>query len=237
MNASLLADIRTELLSHSDEKTRDGSRRFFREPITCHGVPTPVVRRIAGTYFRQLRSAGKEEVFALCEELFRSDYCEEAFIAADWAYRLRARYEPGDISIFRAWIERYVNNWAKCDTLCNHAVGAFIEQFPGCIADLKEWARSENRWMRRAAAVSLVLPARNGLFLGDILEIADLLLHDGDDLVQKGYGWMLKEASKAHQEEVFEYVMAHRKDMPRTALRYAIEKMPGELRDQAMGRR
>jgi 3-methyladenine DNA glycosylase AlkD len=57
---------------------------------------------------------------------------------------------------------------------------------------------------------------------------------DRDDLVQKGYGWMLKEASKRHQEELFSCVMQHRQEMPRTALRYAIEKMPPKLRLRAM---
>jgi 3-methyladenine DNA glycosylase AlkD len=60
------------------------------------------------------------------------------------------------------------------------------------------------------------------------------LLTDKDDLVQKGYGWMLKAASQAHQKEVFEYVVEKKNMMPRTALRYAIEKMPQDLKKTAM---
>jgi 3-methyladenine DNA glycosylase AlkD len=236
MHTDLIDGIRAELLREADEKTREGARRFFREPVTCYGVKTPVVRRIAGKYFQQPGKMEKGTVFALCEELFRSDSCEEAFIAADWAYRLRTRYEPGDIDVFQAWIERYVNNWAKCDTLCNHAIGSFLEQFPAHVSELRAWARSGNRWMRRAAAVSLVLPARKGKFLEEVLGIAGLLLNDEDDLVQKGYGWLLKEAGKAHQKEVFDFIMIHRDSMPRTALRYAIEKMPRKLKRRAMER-
>ena len=70
----------------------------------------------------------------------------------------------------------------------------------------------------------------------EVFEISDILLTDKDDMVQKGYGWMLKEASKKHQEEVFDYVMKWREKMPRTALRYAIEKMPVEMRRKAMAR-
>lgn len=90
--------------------------------------------------------------------------------------------------------------------------------------------------MRRAAAVTLILPARKGLFLEDIFAIADTLLEDTDDLVQKGYGWMLKEASKKHLKEVYSYVQKNKKKMPRTALRYAIEKMPKELKKEAMAK-
>jgi 3-methyladenine DNA glycosylase AlkD len=88
--------------------------------------------------------------------------------------------------------------------------------------------------MRRASAVTLIIPARKGKFLKEILQIADILLLDKDDLVQKGYGWMLKAASEANQKEIFNYVIKNKSIMPRTALRYAIEKMPAELKAEAM---
>ena len=72
------------------------------------------------------------------------------------------------------------------------------------------------------------------MFLLDAFEICDVLLLDGDDMVQKGYGWLLKEESRLHQKEVFDYVVEHRKVMPRTALRYSIELMPKELKAEAM---
>jgi len=106
--------------------------------------------------------------------------------------------------------------------------------YPKLLSELKKWTKSKNRWTRRASAVTLIIPARHGKFLKDIFEIADELLMDKDDLVQKGYGWMLKAASQAHQKEVFDYVMSKKATMPRTALRYAIEKIPQELRARAM---
>jgi 3-methyladenine DNA glycosylase AlkD len=108
--------------------------------------------------------------------------------------------------------------------------------YPGKVEDLKRWAKSNNRWMRRGSAVSFIVPARKGLFLKDIFEIAAILLTDNDDMVRKGYGWMLKSASQAHQKEVFEYVMRYKSIMPRTSLRYAIEKMPRELKAEAMAK-
>lgn len=84
--------------------------------------------------------------------------------------------------------------------------------------------------------MSLIVPARKGLFLEDIFEIADILHSDPDDMVQKGYGWMLKAASQSHLQEVFTYVMNKKTTMPRTSLRYAIEKMPAELKAKAMAK-
>lgn len=236
MESEVLAAIREDLLQNVDEKTRDGAQRFFREEVKFHGVKSAVVKNTAKKYFRDIKGSGKQEIFSLCEKLLESDYGEEAFIAFEWAYSIRKDYEPADFLIFERWIQKYVNNWAKCDTLCNHSVGSFIEKYPEYIKSLKEWARSDNRWLRRASAVTLILPARKGMFLEDVFEISDILLKDRDDLVQKGYGWMLKEASKSHQEEVFDYIMAKKAEMPRTALRYAIEKMPKDLKRRAMER-
>jgi 3-methyladenine DNA glycosylase AlkD len=88
--------------------------------------------------------------------------------------------------------------------------------------------------MGKAGICSFADPARKGIFLNDIFEITDILLCDKDDMVQKGYGWMLKVASQSHQDEVFKYVMKNKAVMPRTALRYAIEKLPRELKASAM---
>ena len=159
---------------------------------------------------------------------------EESFVACNWSYNVRKNYEPSDFEIFERWLNNYVCNWASCDTLCNHTVGTFVDMYPEFLSGLKKWARSENRWVKRASSVSLIIPAREGKFLDDIFEIADILHSDKDDMVQKGYGWMLKAASQAHPQEVFEYVISKKKTMPRTSLRYAIEKMPADLKALAM---
>ena len=233
---NIIENIRQELRQNSDEKTRKVSFRFFKEAIKPYGVKSTIVEAIAKKYFKEIRDNGKEEIFALCEELWKSEYMEEPFIACDWSYYIRKKYEPADFKVFQKWVDTYVTNWASCDTFCNHSIGAFLEMYPEFLPELKRWAKSKNRWMRRASAVSLIIPAREGKFLYEIYGLADILLLDQDDLVQKGYGWMLKEASRKHQKEVFEYVMKNKTVMPRTALRYAIEKMPKELKIKAMDR-
>jgi 3-methyladenine DNA glycosylase AlkD len=234
VEANIISRIREDLALSVDEKTKVSSSRFFKEEVLCYGVKSALVGRVAKNYYNEIKSENKKIIFSMCEELLRSDYCEEAYIAADWAYQVREAYSEDDFFIFEMWIKNYINNWAKCDTLCNHAVGSFIEKFPAYIENLKTWTASDNRWVRRSAAVTLILPARKGNFLKDVFEISDRLLKDRDDLVQKGYGWLLKEASKTHRQEVFEYVMRNKKDMPRTSLRYAIEKFPTDLRAKAM---
>ena len=236
MNNNILSVIRRELEQAADSGTKGTLKLFFKEDIRLYGIPTATVTRIARKHFRDVKPLGKKEIFVLCQELLRSDYMEEAAIACEWSYWLHDEYEESDFSLFEKWLTRYVNNWAKCDSLCNHTIGSFIEKYPRYVANIKKWTASENRWLRRAAAVTLIIPARKGEFLQDIFEIANSLLLDKDDLVQKGYGWLLKEASRMHQQEVFEFVLKNKKVMPRTALRYAIEKMPRDLRLRAMAK-
>ena len=232
----ILADVRQTLAENSDEKALESGLRFFREEVHMYGMKSAVTGKISGEYYKQVKGFCKADILQLCDELWKSGMMEESFIACDWSYKLRNSYEPADFGVFEGWVKKYVSNWASCDTLCNHTIGSFIDMYPQYISRLKEWTGSDNRWVKRASAVSLIIPARQGRYLGHIIEIADMLLTDTDDMVQKGYGWMLKEACKAHREEIYTYVLNHRSDMPRTALRYAIEKMPPEMKKEAMRR-
>jgi 3-methyladenine DNA glycosylase AlkD len=193
----VVEEIRQEFAAHADPEICERSQRFFKEEVRCYGMKTATAVAIAKKYWKEVKSREKQEIFPLCEEFYRSGMMEEAFVVSEWAPRLADRYEPDDISVFRHWIETYITNWATCDGLCNHAVGDFIVRYPEHIEELKRWTQSENRWMRRAAAVSLIVPAKRGEFLDESLAIADLLLTDTDDLVQKGYGWLLKEDRKS----------------------------------------
>ena len=230
----VIFQIRQELEDHADPEIRKTSQRFFKEEIRCYGMKTATVIAIAKKYWKVVKERSKPEIFALCEEMYQSGYIEESFIVSNWTHAISGRYEREDLPVFRHWIETYITNWASCDGFCNHTMGDFIEQYPEYIEELKQWTQSQNRWMRRASAVSLIVPAKHGKFLESAIGIADLLLTDKDDMVQKGYGWLLKEASRKHQKEVFDYVMRNKRAMPRTALRYAIELMPKEMRLVAM---
>lgn len=226
--------IRRNLQKQADKKTKASFQRFFKEKVKFYGVRSTKMNKIAKDSFNMIKKLDKDKFIDLMEELFSSGYCEEATLAADLTNRYVKKFISSDITVFERWINKYIDNWAKCDTLCNHAIGTFIETFPKHLSVLFKWTKSKNRWVKRAAAVTLILPARKGLYLQEIFRISDNLLTDKDDMVQKGYGWLLKEASKKHLDEVFNYVISHKENMPRTALRYAIEKMPVNLRKKAM---
>jgi 3-methyladenine DNA glycosylase AlkD len=232
--ASLVEQIRRDFRTNSDPHTAETTHRFFKEEIKVYGVKTGIVEKIAKAYWKQTKNLRKDEIFGLCETLYQSGYIEEAFVVSNWMPNYIDHLLANDICTFKRWIESYITNWAECDGFCNHTIGDLIIKYPEIVPEVKSWAKSTNRWLKRASAVSFIVPAKRGLFLSEAFEVADALLLDKDDLVQKGYGWLLKEESRLHQKEVFDYVVRKREVMPRTALRYAIELMPKELKTEAM---
>jgi len=245
----IILQVRQAISSSIDEAIALSHEHFFKSNKIAkgYGLTMTEVNKIAKNALVQIKAYPKQTIFELCEKLWESGYLEEALIACKWSEAQHKKYEPADFFFFERWLSNHVSNWAECDTLCTHTIGWFVMMYPDFISELKKWAKSSNRWVRRGAAVSLIVPARKGLFLNDILEIADTLLLDKDDMIQKGYGWMLKAASlsetfvkgsaeikKMHLEAIFNFVMKNRATMPRTALRYAIEKMPAEMKEEAM---
>lgn len=231
---NIIQEIRSKLKNKGEKRNREGAPKSFKEKIKLYGVKTFLVHSISKEYFKKIKDLDKKDIFRYCEELWRSGFLEESLIACNWSFFIYKKYEEKDFKTFEKWIKRYINNWASCDTFCTHTVGYFLEMYPSYVKELKKWAKSKNRWERRSSAVSLIVPAKKGKFSKDIFEICDILLIDQDDLVQKGYGWLLKVYSQIDQKKVFDYVMKNKKKMPRTSLRYAIEKMPKNLKDQAM---
>lgn len=228
--------IRSQLKQKASDTVANASQKFFKEEIQTYGVPAPIVQSLARSIGKSLSLLPKTEVFAICEELWTSGIQEECLVACHWSLSQKSVFEESDFETFERWIVLYVHNWATCDTFCNHTVGEFLFRYPSFTSRMLKWAKHPNRWARRAAAVSLILPARQGMFIEIIQEVSLQLLDDQDDLVQKGYGWMLKVACRHHEKTIFDFVMEHKNQMPRTALRYAVENMPRSLKNMAMAR-
>jgi len=213
---------------------RTNYQRFFKETLEHPvGLKTPVLRKVSNRIFKSVKSRSKSEILDLCDEMLATRRRYTRFVAFEWAGKLDKQYEKRDFARFERWLKNYVDDWASCDHLCG-ILGRLIAGYPALSARRKKWARSKNLWLRRASAVALIEPVRRGLLLPEVFKTADTLLHDEEDLVQKGYGWMLKVTGDHFFEDARKYVMKRRDKMPRTALRYAIEKWPLVLRRKAM---
>ncbi|MFA5070330.1 MAG: DNA alkylation repair protein [Patescibacteria group bacterium] len=231
----ILDKIKLELkrLAKNPRNIKDYSR-FHKDRKTHVGIATPLVRKLSSKYFKEVKNINKKQIFSLCEKLLEINDSGCQDIAFDWAFRIKKQYQKEDFKIYESWLKSYVTTWGSCDDLCTHAFGSLVFQFPKLLPRTKRWAKSSNKWFRRASAVVLIYSLRKGKYLQETIGVANLLLQDNEDLVQKGYGWMLKEASKQFRDEVFAYVMKKRFIMPRVALRYAIEKLPKKMKRKAL---
>ncbi|MDZ4153875.1 DNA alkylation repair protein [Methylicorpusculum sp.] len=230
----LIQQIHADLHAAIDPVYKEGATRYFKEQVKLYGVRTPNVRKVATNYATLLKKEPLPDVWRISEQLLQTGYMEDATIAISLVYARKKEWTASDFNTLTHWLHTYVSNWAICDDLCNHAIGYCIETYPEILTTIHSWTQSDNRWVRRAAAVSFIIPARRGTNLADVLHVARLLLYDTDDLVQKGCGWMLKEAAKKHQPEIVTYIEKYKKTMPRTMLRYAIELMPANIKKQLM---
>ena len=129
----------------------------------------------------------------------------------------------------------YIEDWWDCDDFMTHAFQNVLMRFPDNMYRIKDWVNHERFAVRRSSAVILIRPAQKGLLDENIIiEICNLLIDDPHYLVQKGYGWLLKESSKYYYNNVVQYLENNISEISRTAFRYALEKFPKEEKERMM---
>jgi 3-methyladenine DNA glycosylase AlkD len=236
----LQSQILDELNKHASERYRQAIEHYLQvKPLNLKylGVRTPEIRKIANMFFQTLKSLGIkdiDDIIIYCDYLLESRIAELRTVAFQWSFKCKSQFQPKHFAVFERWLKKFITGWGSTDDFCVKSFGFFIYTFPEFLPKVKKWTSSRSQWVRRASAVVLIYGLRRGEFLKDAFEIANLLFNDAEIYVQKGYGWMLKEASNTYQDEVFAYVMKNKKHMPRTSLRYAIEKIPKDMRKRAM---
>ena len=234
---STIDKIKREIKKVDNPENKLNYQRFYKEKLDDPWrIKTAVMRILANTCFKDIKHLSKREILDLCDDLLESKMDYGFFIAIHWASKLQKDYTKSDFPRFERWLKNHVDEWGSCDYLCCWPLGNLVKQYPDLAPRVIKWTKSKNLWVRRASAISLIVPVRNGLLLDEIFKTSDILLMDKEDLVQKGYGWTLKEAANNFPNEVFKYVMKNKNKMPRTALRYAIEKYPQKKRKLAMAK-
>jgi 3-methyladenine DNA glycosylase AlkD len=224
------AEIRARLRGLANSTIAANSKRFFKcgpgeygAGDRFLGVRVPDVRRVA----REFRASPLGTAVAL----LRSPLHEERLLAL---VLLVERFERGDegerariYDQFRKHTPRYVNNWDLVDTAAYRIVGAYLE--PRNRGPLYDLARSKSLWERRVAIVATFGYIKKGAF-DDTLALARILLRDSEDLIHKATGWMLREVGNRDRVLLERFLREHYSAMPRTMLRYAIEKLPDRRR-------
>jgi 3-methyladenine DNA glycosylase AlkD len=224
-----LASVRRELREQASTGRAKLSAKYFQtapgqygEGDAFLGVPVPAIRRIA--------KAHKTLPLDATLDLLRSPWHEERQLALIMMVEAYSRADTETQQrLFDAYLAhtQYINNWDLVDCSSPHIVGAHTP--PQRTARLTALARSSNVWERRIAMLATQHYIRHDIF-GPTLRIARLLKCDQHLMIQKAVGWMLREVGDRDRDAELEFLNANWREMPRTAVRYAIEKFPTSLR-------
>ena len=159
--------------------------------------------------------------------LIADRYLEVKSVGIELVARYRRALSPRMLPTLKRWLARGdSSNWATTDAMCGSLIGPLIVSHPTLAAPVAAWAGHRNMWVRRAAAVGLIPSVRKGQALDLAYGVARRLHPNREDLIQKAVGWMLREAGKADAARLERYLRRHGPSIPRTTVRYAIERMP-----------
>lgn len=219
-----------EILHNSMSVSAEKAARYFKTGVgsysendTFIGVSNPNLRKIAKNFIY----LDTENL----ELLLKSNINEERFLALIILTKQYQQHkkEEEKRKLYEFYIKnlQYVNNWNLVDASAHLIIGAYLWDKDRSL--LIKLAKSKILWHRRIAVVSTLYFIRKNN-LSSTFEIASILLQDREDLIHKAVGWMLREAGKRNQEELITFLDQHLNLMPRTMLRYAIEKFPENLR-------
>jgi 3-methyladenine DNA glycosylase AlkD len=221
----MLDNLLEELKAAGNPDKIENYQRFFKtgrgeyaEGDVFLGIKVPVQRQIAKKYLH----LGLNSI----QKLLDSKIHEHRFVAL---VILISKYKKAkkDMIEKRRIFEFYlkntarINNWDLVDVSAANIIGDFIQKESSTI--LRQLAKSENLWERRIAIVSTMTFIKKRSF-GETLAISEMLLKDSHDLIHKAVGWMLREVGKKNQDVLELFLSSRYKDMPRTMLRYTIEK-------------
>ena len=228
------AQIRRALKNGGSSEHAAGVQWFFKGEIKSHGWYTANLRRAARMMRREiLQDNDFGFLTKVADELFSGSVLEEKVVAVFLLENLTTNCGSADFKLFASWLDR-ISSWADHDGLVHYLIAPMVAANSALARQVFPWAKSRNRWRRRAACVALIRGARKKMFFPEIQKLSDSLLADQDDMVQKGLGWLLRETAKFDPKRTVPYLMKIRAHAPRLVLRTACETLPAETKKKIL---
>lgn len=234
----LASEATRSLREMGDAGTRRRSMSYFKphETIRVYGVRTPEVRKLALDLFQKVRGQWNvERAVEFCDLLVRDPHLEAKTVGMLLLARYKKHFGRDLIRRVEMWLKsNHCADWSSTDALCSLVISELIRRFPDLISRTRGWTRSSNLWLRRAAAVSLTPLARRGQHLDESYDVAESLFKYPEDLIHKATGWLLRDAGKTDSKRLEQFLLDKGPEIPRTAVRYAIEKFPSAKRKSVL---
>jgi 3-methyladenine DNA glycosylase AlkD len=219
-------DIRRLLKDGGTAEHAAGVQWFFKEEIKSHGWYTADLRRAAVKCRRAIiKEFGHPFVLQVADQLFSGRNLEEKIFAVFLLENLTDEFGDDEFRLFESWLLR-ISSWADHDAVVHSLISPMVVAKPIRTKNVFRWAKSRDRWLRRAACVAVIRGARQKMFFSQIKRLTAMLLSDEDDMVQKGLGWLLRETAKHDAKRTVPFLTMIRKRAPRLVLRTACETLP-----------
>jgi 3-methyladenine DNA glycosylase AlkD len=232
--AVIAVQIRSALRDGGSAEHAAGVQWFFKEEIKSHGWYTADLRRAVRRCRRDiLREHDFDFLVRVADHLFSGAVLEEKVAAVFLLEKLDAKFGDHEFKLFEEWLDR-ISSWADHDGLVHYLIAPMVAAKPARVKAVFRWAKSKDRWHRRAACVALIQGTRQKGFLPQIKKLSDSLLADQEDMVQKGLGWLLRETAKYDARHTVPYLMKIRGRAPRLVLRTACETLPASLKRKVL---
>ena len=223
---NMLSDREKAIFLQGFFKTGKGQ---YAEGDVFWGIKVPEMRQVAMAY----RSLPLSEIQKVMENpVHEVRFCGLMILVEQ--FKTAKKNEKTKIADFYLSNTQYINNWDLVDLSCYQILGNYLLDKPRDV--LYRLAKSKNMWEQRIAIVSTMAFLRN-YELEDTLKIAELLLDNQHDLIHKAVGWLLRELSKRDEEMMLQFIEIHYAKIPRTTLRYAIERLPNGLRKNILNKK
>ena len=228
--AYIATHIRRVLKDGGSAPHAEGVQWFFKEEVTSRGWYTAELRKVAVRFRRTIiREQNLHFLIRVADQLFRGRVLEEKAFAVFLLESLTDEFGDPEFRLFESWLSR-ITSWADHDGLVHYLISPMVAAKTLRAGSVFVWARSPNRWHRRAACVALIRAARRKRLLPQIKRLTRILLHDEDDMVQKGLGWLLRETAKYNAQAAIPFLHQIKPRAPRLVLRTACETLSPALR-------
>jgi 3-methyladenine DNA glycosylase AlkD len=229
--------IRRVLLDGASAPHSKEVQWFFKNEVKSRGWYTGELRKLAVRFRRAIAAEnGIPYLVQVADQLFRGDVLEEKVFAVLMLQGIVNECGKPEFKLFESWLDR-ISSWADHDALVQYLLGPMIAADSRLLLQPPRWAKSKRRWHRRAAAVSLIHSTRQHKNFEHIQRVTEMLLADDDDMVQKGLGWLLREAAKFNREQTVAYLITIRDRTPRLVLRTACETLPPAMKERVLGKK
>lgn len=235
---ALAREVKQWLQKNRNPKIAAQAKNYFKDydDVTFYGIDSPKMREYDRALWERLKGRWSlADAVRFCELMLPEKFHEVKGLAVLVLLRFRKEYTPDLFTTIKGWLEKdYCNSWAAVDILCPDGLGTLLKRYPELVEEVKSWTAHPNRWVKRASAVGFIKLAKYGGHLDAIYEVSERLFPFSDDLIHKANGWLLREAGKADANRLEAFLLKHGLKIPRTTVRYAIERFPEAQRKRLL---